>query len=125
MAKQTLAVHGYRDLMRGLQVADRDTKKEIRAEFRKVGDTVRTDASSRLSEKDTRSAAGFKTRVRQRGIAVEQSLRKTTGQHPEWGSYQMRHALLPSLMENQRDLEHDLEHALDHVADKFNRGSVL
>lgn len=125
MAKETIVVKGYRELIRGLATADKESKRKIRATFRAVGDTVRNDATARFAPVDARSAAGYRTRVRQRGIVVEQSLRKTTGQHPEWGSYQMRHALLPALMSNQDEMNDKLEQALDAVAAHFNSGVAL
>src|SRR5262245_58631715 len=125
MAKETLAVHGYRDVIRGLATADKESKRKIRQTFRETGDVVRTDATSRFEPINARSAAGYRTRVRQRGIVVEQSIRKTTGQHPEWGKLQMREALLPALMSNQDELEQGLERALDVVAAHFNRGGHL
>lgn len=120
----TLRVEGYRELLRALQTADKESKREIRSEFRKVGDIVKNDAVRGFSPVNARTAAGFKTRVRQKGVAVEQSLRKTTGLHPEWGSYQMRHALLPALMANEDDTERAMEKAMDRVADHFNRGGI-
>ena len=76
----------------------------MRKALRDVGDIVRHDAQTSFSSVNSRSAAGFKTRVRQRGIAVEQSIRKTTGDHPEYGALQMRH-----LIRAQHDNEDDLE----------------
>src|SRR5262245_32678945 len=107
--------------MRDLKHLDPQSRKAIRTEFRQTGDRVRNDATARFTDVDPRSASGYKTRVRQRGIAVEQSIPKTTGQHPEYGALQMRQALLPALMTNQDDLMDDLERALDVVADRFNR----
>lgn len=121
----TLQVKGYTELLRALKTADRETKREVRGTLRAVGDIVRSEAVARFSPINARSAGGYRTRVRQRGVAVEQSLRKTTGVHPEWGSYQMRHALLPALMANEDSTERAMEHALDRVCDHFNRGGVV
>ena len=63
-----------------------NTRLEVRQALRDVGDVVRHDAQSSFASVNARSAAGFKTRVSQRGIAVEQSIRKTTGDHPEYGA---------------------------------------
>jgi hypothetical protein len=71
---------------------------------------------------DTRTAAGYKVGVTQKGVRVYQSLRKVNGRHPEYGRYQMRHALIPALKDQQAETEAGLEHALDVVADRFNRG---
>lgn len=121
----TLKVEGYRELVRAFALCDAAQRKELRATLRWAGDVVRQGAVERLSPVDTRSAAGYKVRVRQRGVAVEQSLRKTTGQHPEWGSYQMRHALLPSLQANEEKTNQRMERALDLIAARFNAGGVL
>jgi hypothetical protein len=118
----TLAVNGYRDLLRGLKDADRGTRLAVRATLRHAGDAVRTDAAGRVAGKDARTAAGYKVRVRQRGVAVEQALRKTTGLHPEWGAYQMRHALIPALGAQAEETDRRIEQALDAVADRFNLG---
>jgi hypothetical protein len=116
----TLQVKGYQAFMRALVLADKADRKAVRTEFRKFGDIVRRDAVQRFSPVNARSAGGYRTRVRQRGVAVEQSIRKTTGVHPEYGSLQMRRALVPALWANEDDLIRDLEQALDRVADHFN-----
>lgn len=54
-------------------------------------------------------------------MAVEQSIRKTTGKHPEYGSLQMRRALLPALMANQVEMERELERTLDRISREFER----
>ena len=117
----TLKVNGYREFLWACSNADRETKRYVRGTFRSVGDTVKTDAALRLGTISSRSAAGFKTRVRQRGIAVEQSLRRTTGRRPDWGATQMRRALLPALEENEGRTVREFEQAVDKVADHFER----
>ena len=108
-AGATLQVEGFRDVMRAFAKADREQKRQVRATLKKVGETVEREAAQSLSPKDSRSAAGFRTVVRQRGIAVEQRLKKTTGAHPEWGAYQMRHALVPALYANEDDTERRMQ----------------
>jgi hypothetical protein len=118
----TLRVEGYRQFMRAVAKADKTQKRALRENLRRAGSAVQTDATRRLAGKDSRSAGGYRTRVRQTGIIVEQSLRKTTGLHPEWGSYQMRNALLPALYENAAETERALELALERICDDFDRG---
>ena len=60
-------------------------------------------------------AAGYKVRVRQSGVAVQQSLRKTTGKRPDYGALQMRRALLPALDANEAETMQKVEAALDDV----------
>lgn len=117
-----LRVRGYSELMKALQLAVDDEKKFVRDELRNVGDIVRRDATLRFAGTDTRSAAGYRTRVRQRGVAVEQSIRKTTGKHPEFGALQMRRALVPAVITSGPDVNRGMERALDKVSARFNRG---
>jgi hypothetical protein len=118
----TLQVHGYREFLRAVARAENDQRRRTRETFRDVGEDVRASATSHFSPVNARSAAGYRTRVRQTGIVVQQSLRKTTGQHPEWGALQMRTALIPALMSNEDETVRKLERALDRVAAGFERG---
>lgn len=118
----TLQVKDFTLFMKALARTDKATQKAAREEIRKAGDHVRNDASSLFTAVDTRSAAGYKTRVRQRGVAVEQSIRKTTGTRPDFGALQMRRALVPALEQNEAATNRALELALDRVCDRFNRG---
>lgn len=120
--RATLQVRGYREFMRATARADRESKRYVRESFRQVGEIIRTEAVGRFSPVDQRTASGYRTRVRQRGISVEQSIAKTTGKRPDYGSLQMRRALLPALMGNQDSLLRDLDQAMDRVADHFERG---
>jgi hypothetical protein len=121
----TLVVKGYRELIRGFVKADADSRKYLREAFKTVGSVVQRDAIRRLDPVSSRSAAGYKVRVRQRGVAVEQSLRKTTGAHPEWGKFQMRHILIPALRANEVEVQAEMEKAMDKVALHFNTGSTV
>lgn len=121
MARETLVVRDLGLFLKASARAERDVNRETRAALRDVGEVARRDSSRRFAPINARSAAGYKTRVRQKGIAVEQSLRKTTGKHPEYGALQMRKALLPALMSNQDELERELERAIDRIADRFER----
>jgi hypothetical protein len=106
-------VTGLSELLKASKAAGSATNKEVRTAFREAGDIVRVDAVPRLAKSSTKSAAGFKTRVRQRGVAVEQSLLKTTGKRPDWGSLQMRKALLPAVEKTWPELEAEFVKAVD------------
>jgi hypothetical protein len=121
VARETVAVRGLTELIRDFKHLDKPVKTRLRQSLRDVGDVVKQDAATRFSSTDSRSAAGYKTRVRQRGVAVEQSIRKTTGKHPEYGSLQMRKALLPALMSNEQDMHRELERTLDRISREFER----
>ena len=94
---------------------DKELAKELRGELKEVGQIVQKEAASLFSGVDTRSAAGYKVRVRARGVAVEQSLRRTTGQHPDYGAKQMREALLPALESKENAVVERLEDMLDSL----------
>jgi len=121
MPNGTLRVRGYKEFLRAVNHADKNLKREVRETFRQVGEVVRVEAAELFSRYDGRSAAGYRVRVRQRGVSVEQSMRKTTGQHPEYGSLQMRKALLPALGRKEPEVEAAFEKAVDKVADIFER----
>jgi hypothetical protein len=122
-ARQTARLHAdYRNVMVGLKEADTRTRRDVRAELRHAGDKVREGATQRFDQYDPRSAQGYRVRVRQRGVAVEQSIRRTTGKHPEFGTLQMQRALVPSLEANEDETYRRFEEAVDKSTLIFNGG---
>ncbi len=115
MANETVRVSGYRELMRSLQHAEKDVRTRTRKRLRELAGPVRDSARSKLGAYSERSASKLGISVRQRGVSVEQRLRKTTGKRPDFGSLQMRKALLPALGERASEIEHGLEKVLDDV----------
>jgi hypothetical protein len=115
-----IRVEGLSELIRAADAADRETKRAVRNRLRKVGEIVRDEARSLLAPLNSRSAAGYGVSVRRAGlIAVEQRRRRVNGKRPDWGSRQMRHALLPALERKSADAEHEFEAALDDIATAF------
>jgi hypothetical protein len=121
ISSSTFVVSGYKKLIAASKFLVPAEKKEVRAAFARSGEIVRADAATRFRAYSAHSAAGYRVRVRQRGVEVDQSLKKTTGLHPEWGALQMRKALLPSLYAKQTEIEAEFEKALDEVTTVFNR----
>ncbi len=131
----TLVVSGFKELVAATSGLIPTEKAATREALEKVGEIVRLEGTRDLIQYKTggaarsgaelrnavRSAAGFRVRVRQRGVEVEQSLRKTTGLHPEWGGVQMKHALLPALFASQDEIVVEFDKALDTVVSTFNR----
>lgn len=99
-----LRVTGYTELVVALRTLPRATAAGLRDELRKGADSVKQDAAERLQDDSPKTAAGFRTYVRMRGIGVEQSLRKTTGLRPDWGATQMTDALLPALADKETEI---------------------
>lgn len=120
--RATLHVRRYREFLRAVNHAGRETRAAVRRELRAVAEPVRRDAAARFQKYDKRSAAHFRIAVTQRGVFVEQGLRKVTGLRPDYGALQMRKALLPSLRDNELTLESRMEHAIDLIADVFDQG---
>jgi len=115
MPQGVLAVRGLSEFMVAIGQADKASKRMIVRELRATGETVRADAAGFMSHINGKTAAGFRTRVRQRGVAVAQSVRKTTGKHPEYGSLQMR-VLYRATVNHEPETEKRVELALDHIA---------
>jgi hypothetical protein len=124
-ARPAYKVVGYKETIRDLKEFDKNTRRDVRATFRRVGDKVKAESAAGIAEHDVKSAARVRTYVRQRGVSVEQSLRRTTGLHPEWGPWQMRHGFLPALADNKDDLLRDIDHALEEAAARFNQGTRI
>jgi hypothetical protein len=114
-------VRGFKELQKASLLADRALRSEQRTLFREVGEPIRSEAALRFAAIDRRSAAGYRVRVRQRGVIVEQSLRKTTGKHPEYGALQMRRALLPAQQDQAPATFRRMERAIDKVCDLWER----
>lgn len=120
MASETVRVVGYRELVRACDRSGAASKKQVRKALGAAGEVVRADAAERFVGYSAKSAAGFKVSVRQAGVSVRQSLRKTTGKRPDYGALQMTKALLPARAEKTDAIEHEFELALDRVADIFD-----
>ena len=117
---ETIRVLGYREFQRAIAAMPREIQKDVREALRAAGEAVRRDAAGKTSSIGSdRSAAGYRTVVRQRGIAVEQSLRKTTGLRGDWGSTQMKKSLIPALHEKEPETELLMEKAMKEVVDFF------
>lgn len=102
MAATTVRVTGLQDLRKDLRKISRDADREVRESLREAARPVLDEAQRLFRPFSSSSADGYKIRVRQRGVAVEQSKRRTTGLHPEWGRLQMGVAFIPAL-QNKAD----------------------
>jgi hypothetical protein len=125
-----VVVQGYREFLKATQYAPKDVKKQVRDAFRKTGRAVRDDAERNFSAygatADARrshslSADGYRVAVRQTGVDIESSRRKTTGRHPEYGDVQMRRGLIPAARENTPWMVARMELAMEEVVDLFER----
>jgi hypothetical protein len=116
----TVRVRGLRELQSAFRKADKALAKDLRDELKEVGRIVQEEATRRFTPIDPRSAAGYKVRVRGKGVAVEQSKGRTTGLHPQFGVLQMQTALIPALDAKEGEVVRRLEDMLDRIAGDFN-----
>ena len=116
MAAGTVRVKGLKELQRDFRRMSKDLSKEVRDGLRESAKPVQQEAANLFRGVDARSAAGYKVRVRQRGVAVEQSRKRTTGLHPEYGAMQMRKALLPALANREKDVIEGVDRVLGRLA---------
>jgi hypothetical protein len=109
----TVRVHGLRELQSALKKADGGLDKMLKAELKKAGDLVKGDATGKGSRYS--GIGPYRTAVRSRGVAVEQSKGKVTGLRGDFGALQMRNVLEPSLQENEAEARRIVEHGLERL----------
>ena len=114
-----IQVEGLSKFLRATSRAEKGTKKRIQTRFRAVGEIVRRDATARISTYDAHTAGGYRVRVRQRGVEVEQRLRRTTGKRGDWGALQMDKGLIPAAEQNANQIRTEFQKALDELASEF------
>jgi hypothetical protein len=115
-------VTGLKELNRALGKAEKETRKKVRARYGEVGEIVRQPATQLFSRYDAESAGGFKVRVRQRGVSVEQTKRRVTGARGDYGALQMTSALMPALESRSDRVIDEFERAVDDIADIIEHG---
>ena len=115
----TLHVKDYRKFMSRCRTPTRHARV-ARAEIRHAGDQVKTDAAAAVRQYDPRSAAGYRIVVRQRGVAVEQSIRKTTGNGPTSGRCRCGGRWCPHWTRTRTRPARRSRQALDTIATRFN-----
>jgi len=119
VAVGAVKVRGLRETNAAFKRYGSELHREMDGRLLDCAKLVRDSAASRFSAIDTRSAGGFRPRLRGFGkVVVEQRLRATTGLHPEFGSLQMRTALLPALYSEQKKVMKELEDMLDTIGRK-------
>ena len=105
----TLTVTGYKDLLQGAR--DRRQGNPARAprhaqDRRGSRPARQRPRNSPPVDKVGERVQGPRSPARCRRRAIPQ---KTTGNHPEWGAYQMRHALIPARSENIDETDRRME----------------
>jgi hypothetical protein len=113
---------GYRELMQACNQGPKDTKRYVTQVLAGTGEAVRSDSAVFFASKgESKTAAGFKSTARVKGVRVYQRVRATTKQHPEYGALQMK-VLWKASHLNAARTERLLEQALDKIAARFEQG---
>lgn len=113
---EAIRVKGLRELDRAFRNMDKDLSKKLRASLKEAAEIVAPVARSKFERIQPRSAATMTARARARGASVEQSQGRTTGLRPDFGSLQMRIALMPALDEKAPEVEQKVDEMLGHLA---------
>jgi len=116
-----LVVKNYRPFIQAINRAGPETKAAVTIALKAVGEPVKADAARRLAPYSQRSAAGLQVKVTTSSVKIRQGLRKTTGEHPEYGDLQMKRSLLPARRANSLRTNEAFQVALDVVIAHFNR----
>jgi hypothetical protein len=112
----TVRVKGLRELQQDFRKMEGSLRKEVREGLREAAEPVRKQAQALFEPINADSAAGYRVRVRARGVAVEQSRRRTTGRRPDYGRRQMGRALIPALNARQGEVISSLDKMLGRLA---------
>jgi hypothetical protein len=101
---ETIRIIGLNELDSSFRDLRREVLRQLRPKLREAGEIVRAEGQTLFSRIDARSAAGYKVRVRQRGVAVEQTIPRVTGLRPDYGALQMNIALEPALASKEGEV---------------------
>ena len=114
-AEPGLVVKDFSAYQKSWKEMEKAEAREERARMKGLGEIVRADAATMFAPVSSRSAGGYRVRVRAKGVAVAQSLKRTTGFHPQFGSLQMKQALMPAMARNQDEVEKQFTQMLDEI----------
>jgi hypothetical protein len=110
MGLTEITAEGLGEVLAAAKAVDSEFAHELAEGLRASGKVVERIGARRFERYSEKSAAGFKTYVRAGArVLVEQSLRKTTGERPDYGALQMRKALLPALSGSEDVIEQTLD----------------
>lgn len=124
----TVAVRGIKPLIRDFSKLSKETSRELRAALRVIAAPVAIDVKFREAKWGPKEPRGIRVVVRQRGVSVDQTLRKSADiarRRPNFGGLQMQEAFIPALEDNAAAIERRTEEFLDRFVAPTNRGGTL
>jgi len=125
--KETIAVRGLGPLIRDFSKLSKEASKQLRDELRKVAAPVAIDAKFREQDYGSKEPGGVKVVVRQRGVAVEQTLRRSplpSRNRRNFGELQMRNVFIPALEDNVDVVNRRVEEFLDRFTSEGFGGAI-
>lgn len=119
-SEETIAVRGLGPLIRDLSKVSKTATKALRRELRLLAEPVKVDIMLNEASEDfgRPSVQGVKVIVRQRGINVEQTMRKSarfSARRPNFGPLQQAKAFDPGLEANRAFIEQQAEAFVDKL----------
>jgi hypothetical protein len=109
----TIKVEGLRELNRDLKHAEKETQAKAREA---AAEPVLQDWRRQLSPVHEKSASKLRARVRTGGVFILQTLRKTTGDRPDFAALQVVQGER-ALDAHAAEAENELEDAINELAD--------
>lgn len=97
---------------------DKDLSKELRGSLKEAAEIVAVSARGKFDDISPASAATLRAVVRARGASVEQSRGRVTGLRPDFGSLQMRRALVPALTEKEPQVVEKVDAMLEKLGSR-------
>lgn len=113
-----VVVKGYRETDRAFRKLSKELSGEFRQEMMEAAEPIAAEARGRLSRYSGASVATVHPVALAKGVVVRQDARKVTGKRPDFGSLQMRKALIPALSDNEEKVINGLERALDRLTNE-------
>lgn len=120
MADKVVRIDGLKELVLATGGYKTALAKEIRAELIVGAKLVATDARSRMTRIDAKSAMGLVPFARATGTSgVKQRKKKRLNPgRGDYGALQMRRALLPALWSKRPEVEKNVDSMLDRLGGK-------
>lgn len=116
-----VVTHGFKELEAAFADVATKVEPEVGAALRKLAEPIKAQAAamargwSSAGAGQQTTAAGFRVRRTQLRVRVEQSLKKTTGIHSNYGSIQMRHFLIPAAYDHEEEVGAGVSRVIDEV----------
>jgi len=108
-----IKIRGEREVRASFRRYERGVKKTVFKAGYAAAKIVSTDARPRFSDISSKTATGFVPSVRGPRAKVRQRIGPTTGLRGDFGSLQMRRALLPALYAKQGEAVRVYETSLE------------